>query len=127
MPLKRFLQHKIFVRALLPLSHLIPYPNLNLNQYISLLLNQKSQFPYLLKRTLGDEVGVEVEEEEGDSITQIIETIREQISLASVLRNSNDMHQVLRDRSNLLTFNISVLSKNQMTTQKTLDAGFLQN
>ena len=105
------------------------YPNLNVNQYINLLLKQKSQFPYLFKRTLGDEVevGVEIEEEEEDSITQLIGTIRKQISLANVLRNSTNIHQVLRDRSDLLTFNISVLSKNQMTTQKTLDVEFLQN
>ena len=93
-----------------------PYPNLNVNQYINLLLNQKSQFSHLFGKALG-----------GEDIDIIIDTIREQISLARLLRDSTDMHQVLVDRSNLLTFNILVLSENQMTTQKTLNLGFLQN
>ena len=92
------------------------YPSLNRNQYINLLLNQKNQFPYLFREALSRK-----------NIDHTIRTIKEQIPLARSLRNSIDMREVLKDRPNLLTLNVSTLSDSQVTTQRTLDLEVLQS
>ena len=92
------------------------YPSLSMSQYINLLLSQKSQFPYFVSKAFNR-----------SNIYETIKTIEEQILLARALGDSIDMREVLKDRPNLLTLNVSTLSDSQVTTQRTLDLEFLQN
>ena len=85
------------------------YPSLSVNQYINLLLNQKIQFPHFVSKALNRR-----------NISETIKTIKEQITLAGLLRGSIDMHKVLEDRSSLLTLNFVSKALNRRNISETI-------